>query len=276
MDALSQLFQVTGLSANLFFSGSLCSISAYPADLGHGHLHLLRAGQLRFTAPGHRDLLLKEPTVLLLPRSIKHQLMPLDKEGVDLVCGAIDLGLAESSPLHRALPDILALPIKRLPAVASALDLLFAETAQDLPGRQAALDRLLEFLLIQLLRVLQQQGELGSGLLAGLADARLAKPLTALHQNPTQGWTLAQLADLAAMSRARFAAHFLAVMGQTAMDYLTDWRITLAQKRLLQGQAVKTVAAAVGYQSSAAFIRAFSRRVGEAPAGWTARRRLLR
>lgn len=93
-----------------------------------------------------------------------------------------------------------------------------------------------------------------------------------MHQDLARHWTLEQLADLAAMSRARFAAHFLAVMGQTAMDYLTDWRITLAQKWLLQGQPVKSAAAAVGYQSVAAFVRVFNRRIGNSPAAWAAKR----
>ncbi|MFZ2219636.1 MAG: AraC family transcriptional regulator, partial [Rhodoferax sp.] len=170
------------------------------------------------------------------------------------------------------LPPIVAVTTTRLPALTSTLDLLFAESAHALAGRQAAVNRLVEYLLIQLLRELGEQGEIGSGLLAGLADARLARVLTALHEDPARSWTLAQLADVAALSRARFAAHFLAVMGQTAMDYLTDWRLTRAQKRLLQGQPVKTVAGAVGYTSAAAFVRVFSRRVGQSPAAWAAGR----
>ena len=268
MDLLSHLFESTGLSAKLFFAGSLCQTTGYAAHLAHGHLHLLRAGPLRLVAPGHSECVLKEPTVLFLPRSLDHQLIPMSAQGVDLVCGAIDLGLTLHSPLQRSLPPIIAIPTARLPAINASLDLLFAETDQALPGRQAAVDRLVEYVLIQLLRELVHQGVLASGLLAGLADARLARALTALHKAPARDWTLEQLADIAAMSRSRFAAHFLQVMGQTAMDYLTDWRLTLAQKRLLQHQPVQSVAVAVGYQSAAAFTRVFHRKMGTAPAAW--------
>lgn len=273
MDPLSQLFQTTGISASVFFTGSLCTTTTYPSNLAHGHLHLLRAGRLSVMASGHGDRVLDEPTVILFPRSINHQLVPLDAQGVDLVCGTVDLGLAVQSPLQRALPSVVVVPIARLPTIGTSLDLLFAETGQALAGRQAAVDRLIEYLLIQLLRELGRQGESRPGLLAGLSDARLSRVLTELHQNPTRNWTLEQLADLAVMSRARFAAHFLVVMGQTAMDYLTEWRITLAQKRLLQGQPVKSAAAAAGYQSTAAFIRVFNRRIGDSPAVWAASRR---
>lgn len=273
MDALSHLFQTTGLSATVFFAGSLCNTTAYASNLAHGHLHLLRSGRLRLTAPGHADRVLDVPTVVLLPRSIDHRLVPIDPQGVDLVCGAIDLGLTAHSPLNRALPSVMTMPIERLPAIHASLQLLFDEAGQALAGRQAAIDRLVEYVLIQLLRELGRQGELSSGLLAGLSDARLSRVLTELHQDPARGWTLEQLAQLAAMSRARFAERFLAVMGQTAMNYLTEWRMTLAQKRLLQGQSVKAVAPAVGYRSATAFIRMFSRRVGEAPAAWAAKRR---
>lgn len=273
MDALSHLFQATGLSAEVFFTGALCTATTYDSNLGHGHLHVLRAGRLRLTARGHADTVLDQPSVILLPRSIEHALVPMDNVGAELVCGAIDLGLSAHSPLNRVLPAVMTRPIERLPGITTSLQLLFNEVGMELAGRQAAVDRLVEYVLIQLLRDLGSEGELSSGLLAGVQDVRLSRALTQMHEYPARPWTLQQLADLASMSRARFAAHFLGLMGQTAMDYLTDWRMTFAQKCLLQGQPVKAVAAAVGYRSAAAFIRVFSRRIGEPPAGWAIKRR---
>lgn len=273
MDALSLLFQTTGLSASVFFTGALCNAAAYESNLDHGHLHVLRAGRLRLTAAGHSDRVLDQPSVILLPRSIEHALVPMDSAGADLVCGAIDLGLTAHSPLNRVLPAMMTIPIERLPAITASLQLLFNEVGHELAGRQAAVDRLVQYVLIQLLRELGREEGLSSGLLAGLSDDRLSRALTQMHQHPARPWTLQQLADLAIMSRARFAAHFLTLMGQTAMDYLTDWRMTLAQKCLLQGQSVKVVSANVGYQSTAAFIRVFNRRIGEPPAGWATKRR---
>jgi AraC-like DNA-binding protein len=94
--------------------------------------------------------------------------------------------------------------------------------------------------------------------------------LQALHERPAQPWTLQQMAALAALSRARFAKRFHVVMGLAPMDYLTAYRIALAQGLLRQGRAPKAVAQAAGYASTAAFGRAFVRRVGMTPTAWMA------
>lgn len=108
-------------------------------------------------------------------------------------------------------------------------------------------------------------GTVETGVLAGLADPRLAKALTALHEAPRRAWSLEDLADAAGMSRTRFAAHFRAVVGKTPMDYLTGWRMTLARQLLAKGKPVKSVAAQVGYDSAAAFSRVFARVTGRPP-----------
>ena len=135
---------------------------------------------------------------------------------------------------------------------------------------QAAVDRLCEVLLLRLLRHGMAQGWAASGALAGLADARLASVLQALHETPANAWTLEQMARLAALSRSRFAKRFHEVTGQAPMDYLTSYRIALAQGLLRQGRTPKVAAHAAGYASTAAFGRAFVRRVGMTPSAWAA------
>jgi AraC-like DNA-binding protein len=108
-------------------------------------------------------------------------------------------------------------------------------------------------------------GIVAGGVLAGLADPRLAKALTAIHEEPKKPWLLEDLADLAGMSRTRFAAHFRAVVGRTPIDYLTLWRMAIAGQLLAKGKPVKAVATQVGYESPAAFSRVFSRLTGQAP-----------
>ena len=107
-----------------------------------------------------------------------------------------------------------------------------------------------------------------SGILLGLADARLARAITAIHKRPERTWSLEELAKLAGMSRARFAAHFRTVVGATPFDYLTDWRIDVAQGLLWRGEPLKLVAPCMGFQSSTAFSRAFSKRIGLSPTEW--------
>jgi transcriptional regulator GlxA family with amidase domain len=108
-------------------------------------------------------------------------------------------------------------------------------------------------------------GLLEGGVLAGLADPRLARALTAMHEAPGKPWSLEDLADAAGMSRTRFAERFRAVIGRTPIDYLTLWRMTVARQRLAKGKPVKSVAVEVGYDSAAAFSRVFSRIVGHPP-----------
>ena len=107
-----------------------------------------------------------------------------------------------------------------------------------------------------------------SGMLAGLADARLSKALVALHDKPGRDWHLEDLAARAGMSRARFAARFKQVVGIAPGEYLTRWRISLAQHLLQQGWPVKEVAGEVGYASPAALGRVFATRTGATPKAW--------
>jgi AraC-like DNA-binding protein len=180
----------------------------------------------------------------------------------------VDIGVKVRSPLAMALPEVLILPMGEMSAIAATLDLLFREAFDDAFGRQAALDRLVEYFLIQTLRHVVANGQLQGGIFAALADMRLAQAVRAMHDQPGHPWTLDELADLAGMSRARFAVNFRETVGITPLDYLTDWRMSVAQNLLKQGRPIKSVAAAVGYQSQAALARVFAKRIGLAPTDW--------
>lgn len=149
--------------------------------------------------------------------------------------------------------------------------LLFGEAFADLPGRQAGIDRLAEYALVLLLRYAIEARIVNGGLLAALADPRLSKALMAMHERPEHPWTLEELASDAGMSRARFAAHFRATMGTTPLDYLTDWRISVAQTLLKRGKPLKLVAPMVGYSNPVALARVFARRTKLSPSAWIAR-----
>ena len=110
-------------------------------------------------------------------------------------------------------------------------------------------------------------------MLAALADPQLAKAITAMHERPEQDWTLVELALTAGMSRARFAVHFRETVGIAPLDYLTDWRVGVAQTLLRRGQSIKVVAPAVGYSSPAAFSRVFTKRVGVPISDWLRQQR---
>jgi AraC-like DNA-binding protein len=157
-----------------------------------------------------------------------------------------------------------------MPGVEPTLALLFDEAFSARSGRSAAVDRLVELFAILLLRHAIDAKLVQVGVLAGLTDERLAKALMAMQAHPEQDWTLETLAETATMSRARFAAHFRETVGSTALDYLTDWRISMAQIMLKRGKHPKSVAPALGYSNDTAFARVFAKRVGVSPSAWVA------
>ena len=267
-DNLAGILKHYTLDAQVFFTGTLCRNQVFNDADGIGHLHLLKSGKLTVHSPAHKTLVIREPSLLLYPRAMLHNFHVDEEQGVDLVCARIEFGARAGNPLTQALPDVLLIPLAKLATLAPTLDLLFAEASAKNCGRQAAIDRLCEFLLIQLLRYLMAENLIDTGLLAGLADKRLAKAITAMHNAPQRAWSLEQLAKTAGMSRARFAVHFRKTVGTTPGDYLAQWRIGLAQALLKKGKPVGLVADAVGYGSTTALSRAFKSHIGQTPTEW--------
>ena len=262
MDSFAALFAHVTPRARTFFTGNLCQTARF-ADVGH--LHLLKGGALTLTQEGAANLEFTEPTLLFLPRGRAHDFVCDPERGADLVCATVELGGSEGNPIGGGLPELVVLPLAEHPGLRPVCDLLFGEAFSDGGGRQAALDRLFDYLLILIVRHVVDSGGVASGVLAGLADPRLARALTAMHEAPRKAWTLEDLAGVAGMSRTRFAEHFRARVGRTPMDYLTAWRMTLARQLLARGKPVKAVASQVGYASAAAFSRVFSRVTGRPP-----------
>lgn len=268
MDPLSTLLAHATPEARLFFAGNLCQHSPSDDYPGGGHLHLLRSGALTLREEGGASLLLEEPTLILFPRGRRHRLEPRKLGGCDLVCANVAFGQGGASPLQQALPDSLVFPLRALPALTPVLDQLFDEAFHPRYGQEPVLSRLLEVLLILLLRHLVERGECQQGMLAGLSDPQLARAISAMHQRGDEPWTVATLAREAGMSRARFAARFQERVGQAPLGYLTRWRMARACQQLLAGESMVQVALGAGYSGSVAFGRAFERELGMSPGRW--------
>ncbi len=268
MDRLSPLLSRFPLHAKVFHSGPLCGSSGLYEGDNIGHLHLLRRGRMQVSGPRLREQSIEEPVLLLFPRACAHRLHAEEADGAELLCAAFDFSAGLGNPLLRSLPDQIVLPLERIPGLGPTLELLFAEAFAEHCGRQAAVNRLVEYVLILLLREVMDSQLLQAGLLVGLAEPRLAKALDALHQRPQENWNLQDLANHAGMSRARFAEQFRRLVGQTPMDYLTDWRLSLARQLLKSGRPLALVAPAVGYTSPEALSRVFSQRLGQSPRAW--------
>jgi AraC-like DNA-binding protein len=271
VDRLSPFFAQFALSARVFYSGRLCGTSGNHKSEHAGHLHVLRRGRLTVLRAQSRNIVVTEPSVLFYPRPCPHRFQADKKAGAEIVCATIEFGAGMRNPLVGTLPEVLIVPLRAVPELASTAEMLFAEAFGDEPGRQAAVDRLAEYFLVLLLRAAMAARLVDSGVLLGLADSRLAPAIAAIHKRPEHAWSLQELARTAGMSRARFAAHFRSLVGVTPFDYLTDWRIGVAQGLLKGGQPLKLVAPSVGFQSWTALSRAFSKRVGLSPTAWMAR-----
>ncbi len=151
----------------------------------------------------------------------------------------------------------------------STLRFIAKEAAALRPGGETVITRLADILVIQALRVwLDTAPEANVGWLAALRDPQIGKALALMHRSPEHPWSVEALASAVAMSRSAFSARFTALVGESAMQYLTQWRMQLARTHLQDSpESLSQVAGRFGYQSEAAFCRAFKRAFGISPGG---------
>lgn len=245
---------------------------------GGGHLHVLAAGVVELVHPDGRPeparLTVSEPTLLLYPGPVRHQLLPVER--ADVTCAALEFARGTAHPLVRALPPLVSVSIAAIDGLAGALDLLTAETERVRCGQRVLASRLLDVILLQLLRwLLDHPHEAGvdAGLIVGMSDPGIAAALVAVHGDPGAPWTLERLAREAAMSRSAFAATFHALVGETPAAYVADFRIAITQQRLLGGEQLASFAHELGYANPSGLSRAFNTRTGQSPSAWLATQR---
>jgi AraC-like DNA-binding protein len=262
----------------------------FPPVAGAG-FHVVLQGRCWLLPPEGDPIALAPGEVVFLPRGCAHGLAdtpstPLDEPTVSLaevrpddddasidtmmVCGAYLLDRARPHPLFNELPDVIHLSARagRHPALRMTLDLLDLELEQVRPGSGAMLPALLDLLLLHVLRAWldEQARDNATGWVAALHDPAVAAALSALHQEPSRQWTVAELGARAGLSRAAFARRFTALIGQPPLTYLTWWRLTLAARLLRDSDTpLNVVARKSGYQSEFAFAHAFKRQYGQPP-----------
>ena len=271
MDRLEPFFEKFALTARMFYSGQLCGITGNHESQRAGHLHVLKKGTMKVIQHNKREMVIDRPSIVFFPRPHRHQLYALEEEDAELVCAKIEFGAGMLNPLIASLPEPLVVPLDSLPALAPTLQLLFSEAFSELPGRQAAIDRLFEYVFVLLIRSVMDARLVDSGVLMALSDSRLGAAIEAMHKHPETSWTLEELAQAAGMSRARFAVHFRQMVGMTPFDYLTNWRLGIAQTMLRKGNSLKLIAPAVGYANATALSRVFTQRLGLPPSEWLGR-----
>ncbi|WP_434110488.1 AraC family transcriptional regulator [Paraburkholderia caffeinilytica] len=188
---------------------------------------------------------------------------------LDLLCGRFVYAPGSSALLLNALPDPFHVSLggaQTLGALQTVIVLMRTEAERRQPGALAIVTALSQALFAMALRVYGEQNASTSGVLALLADVRLGASVQGMLRAPERAWTIAELGELAAMSRATYARHFNERAGMTVMDFLTQIRMTIACDLLLRTQrSAAEIGEAVGYQSEAAFGKAFQQSVGLTP-----------
>lgn len=197
--------------------------------------------------------------------------LPVEDANMVAVCGFLGCDLKPFNPLVAALPRLLHIPAARTSDwVSRVIDQAAVESSNPRPGGDAVLERLSEMMFVDAARrYLDSLPADATGWLAGLRDRFVGKALALLHERPEHAWTVDDLAREVGLSRSAFHERFVEFVGHPPMQYLANWRIQLGARLLRESNRnVATIALDVGYDSEAAFSRAFRRMVGMPPAAW--------
>lgn len=289
--AFETFLRTIAFRCEVFYRGQLCDAwSLDTSGSGSVNFHVVCHGSGWFRLPGWSEpQQLSAGDVIVLPQDASHQLasardtapafgrtaierqVPLDRTqpGTALVCGYLRVDPRAYRLVFAMLPPCLV--VRAAPEGAGArlhalIELLFAEAQANAVGTTAILDRLADALMFLVICIGASRQQQSHGLIAALRDRALGPALCALIGEPQQPWTVEQLAERACLSRSAFADRFRALLGDSPMDFLTAWRMQLARRLLQQDRlSVPAVAERCGYQSEAAFSKAFKREVGVGP-----------
>ena len=241
---------------------------------------LLKQGALVLVTHGQGHIISSDPNLTSTPFfesgvqqiSERYEVLQMTGEGkkTELTCGVMGFDQAAGQQLIRQLPPVLLLDRLEHNSqgwLSSTLEFIAAEAQQLKPGGETIITHLADILIIQLIRHwMEQSPHAQKGWVGALRDARIGCALRAIHHRPDKNWTVDSLAKECGMSRSGFAARFSHLVGYSAKRYLTEWRMNLAYQRLKQDSVPLIVLAEeLGYNSEAAFSRAFKRVKGISP-----------
>lgn len=243
----------------------------------HGDPHVVSSAPGMRAAPNAAGYFERQAQRRPLPFSLHLEACEI-RTGVDpgpsdtvLVCGFLGCDLRPFNPLIASLPRLLHLrAASGHDWVLQCMRYALTESTNQGPGASAMLERLSEMMFIEALRrYVQTLPEDSQGWIAALRDRFVGRALTLLHQSPAEPWTVDELSDRVGLSRSALHERFAELIGQAPMQYLANWRMQLGAALLRDTRiTVASVAQQVGYDSEAAFGRAFKRLMGKPPAQW--------
>lgn len=294
VDFLSQVLTLIRLRGELVFSADLSAPYALRFDPGAAWFHVVEAGELHVTASDGRTVTATAGDLVVLPQGFGHTIGTaatpvairevLEAELDDslaitfggggaltrVICGAYRFEGDNLPDMLAVLPSAIHLPGSAVSGgwLDGLAQTMLAEARAPDPGASIMISRLIDVLMIRAMRiwVATAQPE-DKGWIGALADPRISRALKTIHDDPFGRYTVADLAAIAGMSRSSFAERFTMLIGAAPLHYQTRWKLLLANEMLKRSDArVGDVARHVGYDSDAAFSRAFKAQFGVAPA----------
>jgi AraC family transcriptional regulator, activator of mtrCDE len=289
--ALNEILRRISFRAEVFFRGQLCDSWALDTSgTGNVNFHIVSHGACWLHLPNDPvPTKLLDGDIVVFPDDATHiigssEVIPpafgiqtitrevpirLDNPGTALICGFLEIDHSVRKLLLGALSGFIVISAQTRDsnnAVRILLDLLFAEAKMDDVGATAILDRLADALLFYIVRDLVEKSLPVPGLLGAFGDTQICKAVLAIHEKPGEHWTLDSLAEKSHLSRSVFAERFFQACGMPPIEFLTIWRMYFARRWLEQDKAsVMDVAERCGYESAAAFSKAFKRVMGTGP-----------
>ncbi|CAA6803788.1 MAG: AraC family transcriptional regulator [uncultured Thiotrichaceae bacterium] len=259
--------------------------------------HVVKAGHCWLEVEGEEPRLLQQGSLTLVPHGNGHCIrssptadatplfdIPVEKvsdryeimrhggdgELTHLTCGVVSFDHAVGQRLVTQLPKVLQIDGRNDEEdswLQSTLRFITREARELRPGGETVITHLADILIIQAIRTwIDSAPEADQGWLAALRDKHIGKALAAIHREPDKDWSVGSLAKEVGMSRSGFSARFTHLVGESAKRYLTHWRMQLARAQLLETtDTLAILAERNGYQSEAAFCRAFKRVFGVSP-----------
>lgn len=265
----------------------------FPRD-GTARLHVVIEGGCWLRIDGHEPLRLEAGDAVLLPRAATHCLsdqlggpvtcitdMPLQSVGdrvyrldgapagaTVLACCSVRFREPCLNPLLELMPPVIAVEgAHRDATLAAVLAAMADEVLNPKIGAATVLSRLADVVITRLIRAwVHEGGQDAEGWMAAIRDPKIGRALAAIHQDPSQPWSIDALARVAGLSRSLFAERFSRALGLSPARYVVRWRMYLASMMLTeQGLSISEAAGRMGYESGPAFSRAFKRHLGVPP-----------
>ena len=288
MDVLSDILKTLHLRAEVFLHA--CFRGDWAVDTSGEHratFHIVARGGCWLHMPSEEEpIALSGGDLIVFPHDAPHtlsnsehmpasdfprnQLPPADTPGAatTLICGYFEFDTHSWNPLIGALPDAMVIRNEdsaNVPLMDTLGRFLHYEVETTQPGSSLLVNKLSEILFIHVIRSHMLRSK-EDGFISALGDKSIGKALSKIHSEPATHWSVESLANVAGMSRSAFAERFTRLVEITPMQYLTHWRMTQANELFLTTeQSVAQVAEQCGYQSEAAFAKAFKKQFGYGP-----------